>query len=47
LAELKAATKARRKLAVDSPHLLQAIRREGEAMERIWLLVERQDRDET
>ena len=46
LAELKAATKARRKLAADSPDILQAIRREGAAMERIWLLVE-PDRDET
>jgi len=46
LAELKAATKARQKLRADSPNVLQAIRREREAMERIWVLVEDQERGE-
>ena len=46
LAELKAATKARQKLRADSPNVLQAIRREREAMERIWSLVEEQERGE-
>jgi hypothetical protein len=46
LAEFKAATKARRKLRADSPKLLSAIRREGEAMERIWAIVEDQERGE-
>ncbi|MDQ6877358.1 MAG: hypothetical protein M3082_06605 [Candidatus Dormibacteraeota bacterium] len=43
LAELKAATRARRKLRADSRDLLPAIRHEREAMERIWVLVERQE----
>jgi hypothetical protein len=47
LAELKAASRARRKLRADSPDLLPAIRHEREAMERIWALVERQERGET
>jgi hypothetical protein len=46
LAELRAATKARRKLRADSPNVLEAIRREREAMERIWVLVEEQERGE-
>jgi hypothetical protein len=46
LAELKAATKARRKLSADSPNVLAAIRREREAMERIWVLVAEQERGE-
>ena len=46
LAELSAATKARRKLRADSPNVLAAIRREREAMERIWVLVEEQERGE-
>ena len=46
LAELKAATKARRKLAADSRELLHAIRREDEAMENILVLVQ-QDRGGT
>ena len=46
LAELRAATKARRKLRADSPNVLAAIRREREAMERIWVLVEEQERGE-
>jgi hypothetical protein len=43
---LKAATKARRKLAADSRELLHAIRREDEAMENILVLVQ-QDRGGT
>jgi hypothetical protein len=35
LADLKAATKARRKLRADSPELLPALRHEREVMERI------------
>jgi len=46
LAELRAATKARRKLRADSPNVLEAIRREREAMERIWVLIEEQERGE-
>jgi hypothetical protein len=46
LADLKAATRARRKLRADSPEFLAAIRREREAMERIWTLVEKKDRGE-
>jgi ribonuclease HI len=44
LADLKAATRARRKLRADSPELLAAIRHEREAMERIWAIVEKKDR---
>jgi hypothetical protein len=47
LAELRAATKARRKLRPDSPDLLAAVRHEREAMERIWALVEKQDLGKT
>jgi hypothetical protein len=46
LADLKAATKARRKVRADSPELLPALRREREVMERIWELVEGLDRRE-
>jgi hypothetical protein len=44
LADLKAATKARRRLRADSPELLPALRHEREVMERIWKLVEGLDR---
>jgi hypothetical protein len=46
LADLKAATKARRELRADSPELLPALRHEREVMERNWALVEGLDRSE-
>jgi len=44
LADLKAATEARRKLRADSAEFVAAIGREREAMERIWTLVEKKGR---
>ena len=44
LADLKAATEARRKLRADSPDLLPALRHERHVMERIRELVEGLDR---
>ena len=44
LADLKAATEARRKLRADSPEFVSAIGREREAIERIWTLVEKKGR---
>jgi hypothetical protein len=40
LADLKAATEARRNLPADSSDLPEAVRREREVMERIWTLVQ-------
>lgn len=47
LIDLKAATEARRRLPPRSPDLVQAVRREREAMERIQRLIVllRRDRD--
>jgi hypothetical protein len=47
LVDLKAATEARRRLPARSPDLVQAVRTEGEVMERIQRLIVlmRRDRD--
>lgn len=47
LADLRAASEARRNLPADSPDLLAAVRREREVMERIWALVGDRTEDET
>jgi hypothetical protein len=39
LADLKAATEARRRMAARSPDLVDAVRREREAMERVERLI--------